>query len=108
MVIELAVVPPGPGRHSRRTVSPHPQRAGSAERAVIGDHLREPAAWCELSPCIARYADAEALGQADVVARAIAAGWCKDLFGRLICPACQQRLPVWSAAPLVSYGRTGR
>ena len=68
---------------------------------MIGDQLREPAVWCDLGPCIARYADTEALGQADVVARAIAVGWCEDMFGRLICPACQQRLPIWSAAPLV-------
>lgn len=103
--------PATPGRHSRRTVGNQPQRprpdharperVRPTERAVIGNQLREPAVWCELSPCISRYAESEALGQSDVVARAIAAGWCMDVFGRLICVACQQRFPVWSAAPLV-------
>lgn len=73
----------------------------ATERAVIGDQLREVAAWCELSPCIARYTDAKALGQADVVARAVAAGWRKDAVGRLICPECQQLRPIWGAAPVV-------
>jgi hypothetical protein len=68
---------------------------------VIGDQLREVAAWCELSPCIARYTHAKALGQADIVARAVADGWRKDAVGRLICPECQQRRPIWSAAPVV-------
>ena len=80
---------------------------------MIGDELRKPAAWCELFPCISRYCHAEALGEADVVTRAMADGWRKDSVGRLICPACQQRRPVWSAAPVVprpangtsSYGR---
>lgn len=72
-----------------------------AGRAVIGDELRAVAAWCELGECIARYSDSGALGHADVVARALASGWCKDGFGRLVCPSCQQRFPIWSSAPLV-------
>src|SRR5215469_683012 len=92
-----------PGRHSKRTISPEPQRVRPTVRAVIGDELREPAVWCELIPCITRYSNSEALGQADVIARAVAAGWCEDVFGRLICPGCQQRAPVWSAAPLVPW-----
>jgi hypothetical protein len=90
-----------PGRHSRRSPSAAPGRGGTTAQAVIGDLLREVAAWCELSPCIARYTESGALGEADIAGRAIAAGWCKDAFGRLICPACQQRIPIWSAAPLV-------
>ena len=70
-------------------------------RAVIGDEMRVVAAWCELGDCIGRYAESGALGQADIVARAMAAGWCKDGFGRLVCPSCQQRFPIWSSAPLV-------
>lgn len=77
----------------------------TAGRAVIGDELRAVAAWCELGECIARYADPSALGYADIVAQALAAGWCKDGFGRLVCPSCQQRFPIWSSAPLVPHAR---
>jgi uncharacterized protein YbaR (Trm112 family) len=71
------------------------------ERAVIGDELRLPTAWCQIGACIARYADGDALGEADVRARAVASGWCVDLFGRLVCPSCQQIYPVWSARPVL-------
>jgi len=77
----------------------------STERAVIADHLRVPTAWCQAGACIAWHTDARALGEADIRARAIAAGWCLDAFGRLICPACQQRYPVWSARPVVRRDR---
>jgi len=70
-------------------------------RALIGDELRKPTAWCQLIPCIAHYTHPEALGEADIVARAIASGWCMDAFGRLVCPLCQQRAPLWSSAPPV-------
>ena len=72
----------------------------SLERAVIGDKLREVVAWCELGQCIARYVKPGALGHADIAACALAAGWCKDAVGRLICPSCQQRFPIWSSAPV--------
>jgi hypothetical protein len=62
-----------------------------AERAVIGNDLRIPAVWCEFGPCIGRYADTAALGQADVTARALAAGWRHDALGRLACPVCVQQ-----------------
>lgn len=88
--------------------SGHADRVLPTGRAVIGDELREVAAWCELSPCIARYADPGALGHADIVARALAAGWSKDGFGRLICPSCQQRFAIWSSAPLVPRMRWGQ
>lgn len=89
-----------------------PQRRGKApgadaltgpgpitERAVIGDLLRELAAWCQIGGCIARHTDAAALGEADIRNKAVAAGWCVDLFGRMVCPSCRQRYPVWSARP---------
>lgn len=81
------------------------RRAWAGERPVIGDELRQVAAWCELGWCIARYVDSVALGFADLVARALAAGWCKDGFGRLICPACQQRFAIWSSAPVLPHAR---
>ena len=74
------------------------------ERAIIGDRLRQLAAWCQIGACIARHTDAGALGEADIRARAVAAGWCVDLFGRLVCPSCQQIHPVWSARPAVLRG----
>jgi hypothetical protein len=67
--------------------------AAGGARAVIGDELRIPSVWCEMTPCISRHADPAALGEADVRARAIGAGWREDAFGRLACPGCQQRDP---------------
>jgi hypothetical protein len=89
----------------RRSADPLTGFAPTTERAVIGDELREPAAWCQMGACIARYADPQALGEIDVRNRAVAAGWCVDLFGRLICPSCQQIIPVWSALPPVGRDR---
>ncbi|HET9893858.1 MAG TPA: hypothetical protein VFQ44_02890 [Streptosporangiaceae bacterium] len=79
-------------------------RAGPAQ-AVIGDQLRKLTAWCQIGSCIARYTDGNALGEVDLVALAVAAGWCHDAFGRLVCPDCQQRQPLWSARPLVPTER---
>lgn len=59
-------------------------------RAVIGDELRVPIMWCEMGACIFRYSDPAALGEADIRARAIGAGWRVDALGRLACPRCQQ------------------
>jgi hypothetical protein len=75
-----------------RTVAPADVRGGVpiTERAVIGDELRTPIMWCEMSSCISWHADPAALGEADVRARAIAAGWRVDALGRLACPRCQQ------------------
>jgi hypothetical protein len=58
---------------------------------VIGDQIRLPTACCEISGCGAEFIDPAALGEADNQARALAAGWSMDGFGRLVCPACQQR-----------------
>ena len=60
------------------------------ERAVIGDELRMPVMWCEIGSCISWHSDPAALGEADIRARAIAAGWRVDALGRLACPRCQQ------------------
>jgi hypothetical protein len=77
-----------------------------SERAVIGDELRKPVAWCQFGSCIARFCDPAALGERDVRARAIAAGWRADALGRLACPACQQRDPSFRATgPLVRWDR---
>jgi hypothetical protein len=89
----------------RHSADPLTGFAPTTESAVIGDELRELAAWCQIGACIARYADPQALGEVDIRRRAVSAGWCVDLFGRLICPSCQQTIPVWSALPLVGRDR---
>jgi hypothetical protein len=80
-------------RQDRRT-EPH---AEPAVRAVIGNQLRMPVMWCEMSSCIAWHADPAALGESDMRARAIRAGWRIDAFGRLACPRCQQSNPSFRA-----------
>ena len=76
------------------------------ERAVLGDALRRPAVWCEMPGCIWRYDHPAALGEADIRARALAAGWCHDAVGRLVCPSCQQRNPhLWVAHRLARQHR---
>lgn len=84
-------------RPAGRRSSPAVRRADAltgqvarTERAVIGDKLRAPGVWCELTPCISHRIDPAALGEADVRERAIAAGWRFDALGRLACPECQQ------------------
>jgi hypothetical protein len=67
--------------------------AAVAAQAVIGNRLRLPEARCEGGACGARFEDPAALGEADLRARAMAAGWQEDLSGLLTCPACQQRAP---------------
>lgn len=89
--------------HRRYPLAP---MGAPTERAVIGDLLRLPMAWCQSGTCINRYADPDALGEVDVRARAVVAGWCADMFGRMICPSCQQREHVWSTrAPVPWTGR---
>jgi hypothetical protein len=69
-------------------------------RAVLGDRIRRPTAWCEMAACISRYEDPAALGEADIRARALAAGWRHDAVGRLVCPYCQRRGPgLWASSP---------
>ena len=60
------------------------------EHCFIGDQIRLPAARCDIVGCGAEFADLAALGEADNRARALAAGWYPDAFGRLVCPHCQQ------------------
>ena len=75
-------------------------------RAVIGDELRTPTAWCEMTSCISWHADRSALGEADVRARAIRAGWRIDALGRLACPQCQQTSASFRATrPVVLWDR---
>jgi hypothetical protein len=70
-------------------------------RAVIGDELRMPIMWCEMGLCISRHADPAALGEADIRARAIAAGWRVDALGRMACPRCQQsNSQFWATHPV--------
>lgn len=70
-------------------------------RAVIGNELRLPAVWCEFGTCIERFSHPDALGMRDVRARAAAAGWRQDAFGRLACPRCQQADPAFRATQAV-------
>ena len=80
--------------------------AGVTERAVIGDQLRIPIAWCEMGSCISHHGDPAALGEADIHARAILAGWRVDALGRLACPQCQQRSPGFRAScPVALWDR---
>ena len=98
-----AAAPPGttsPGRAGRKA------DVEITERAAIGDELRIPLAWCEMGACISRYADPAALGEADIRARAIAAGWRLDALGRLACPQCQQGDAwFWTAHPVALWDR---
>jgi hypothetical protein len=77
-----------------------------AERAPIGDQLRLPIAWCEMGSCISHHADPAALGEVDIRARAISAGWRVDALGRLACPQCQQSGPsFWASHPVALWDR---
>src|SRR5262249_18536689 len=86
-----------------------PSRAacsGTTERALIGDRLRIPIVWCEIAPCISHHTDPAALGEADIRARALSAGWRFDRLGRLTCPECQQSSPwFWPAHPVALWCR---
>jgi hypothetical protein len=76
-------------------------RVPITERAVIGDELRMPIMWCEMGFCISWHADPAALGEADIRARAIAAGWRVDALGRMACPRCQQsNSQFWATHPV--------
>ena len=67
-------------------------------RAVIGDEIRIPFIWCEFGTCDATYTHPDALGELDLRARALAAGWRYDALGRRGCPDCAQHDPTfWTA-----------
>jgi hypothetical protein len=76
-------------------------------RAIIGDEIRTPMLWCEFGNCIARYTSEDALGEHDLRARALSAGWRYDAFGRLACPACMRHDPSFQVgrppAPVNHY-----
>jgi hypothetical protein len=85
---------------------PAEPHAGPTVRAVIGDQLRLPVMWCEIGSCTSCHADPAALGEGDIRARAIGAGWRIDAFGRLACPRCQQTNPSFRACyPVVPWDR---
>ncbi len=76
------------------------------ETAPIGDALRIPIAWCEMDSCISHYGHPAALGEADIRARAIAAGWRVDALIRLACPQCQRSVPWFRTThPIVRWDR---
>jgi hypothetical protein len=64
-------------------------------RGIIGDAFRMPALWCEFGNCIGRYTSHDALGERDLRARALAAGWRYDPIGRLACPSCAPQDPAF-------------
>jgi hypothetical protein len=95
--------------HARARARAQAQALASApitERAVIGDALRMPIMWCEMGSCVCWYSDPAALGEADIRARALSAGWRVDALRRLACPCCQQTDPGFRAiAPVVLWDR---
>lgn len=81
-------------------------RTKTTARAVIGDQLRLPIMWCEMGSCISWFAHPAALGEADIRARAIDAGWRVDAVGLLVCPQCEQTAPGFrSPLPVVLWDR---
>jgi hypothetical protein len=93
-----------PGARARARVSARAE--AFTVRALIGDELRMPTAWCEMGSCISWHADRAALGEADNRARAISAGWRIDALGRMTCPRCQQTSTSFRATrPVVPWDR---
>jgi len=95
--------PAGPPA-GRAPVPPSPAAVGGHRqqpvRAIIGDEIRIPFIWCEFGTCDATYMHPDALGERDLRARALAAGWRYDALGRRACPRCTQRDPTfWPARP---------
>ena len=81
-------------------------RARATARAVIGDQLRLPIMWCDLRSCVSWFAHPAALGEADIRARAIDAGWRVDAVGLMVCPQCvQTALDFQSPLPVVLWDR---
>ena len=69
--------------------------------SVIGNEIRTPVVWCDMTGCGAAFADPAALGEADNRARAVGAGWSMDALGRLVCLTCRERhaAPAWWVLP---------
>ena len=81
-------------------------RTRATARAVIGDQLRLPIMWCEMRSCVSWFAHPAALGEADIRARAIDAGWRVDAVGLMVCPQCVQTAPDFqSPLPAVLWDR---
>lgn len=108
--VSPATLPPDrPGAHAAppagwAPVPPPPAVSRGARpepvRAVIGDEIRIPFIWCEFGTCGATYTHPDALGERDLRARALAAGWRYDALGRRACPSCAQHDPTfWTARP---------
>lgn len=84
-------------------------RSGHLVGAIIGDELRIPVLWCQFGSCIARFTHRAALGERDLRARALAAGWHYDALGRLACPDCAQHdSTFWITCPPVPVTRHWR
>ena len=99
--------PPSPVRRDRRQLRRPAGHRAPGVRAVIGDEIRIPIMWCEFGPCIARYTHPGALGERDLRARALGAGWRYDALGRLACPDCVQHdSTFWPTRPPAPF--TGR
>ncbi len=91
---------------ARRPVRRPAGRHGHLVGAIIGDELRIPTLWCQFGSCIARFTHRAALGERDLRARALAAGWHYDALGRLACPDCAQHDPTfWITCPPVPVTR---
>jgi hypothetical protein len=98
--------PPHPQPPHPQPARVQPAHARPEVGALIGDQLRMPIMWCEMGSCISWHADPAALGEGDMRARAIGAGWRIDAFGRLACPCCQQTDPAFRASrPVVVWDR---
>jgi hypothetical protein len=95
-----------PARHASRRPSWRPD---PSVRAIIGDEIRIPIMWCQFGTCIARYTHHGALGERDLRARALEAGWRYDALGRLACPDCAQHDPAFwptqAPTPISRYRR---
>jgi hypothetical protein len=92
--------PSSPARQDRRHLRRPAVRRAPGVRAVIGDEIRIPIMWCEFGSCITRYTHPGALGEGDLRARALAAGWRYDALGRLACPDCVQHdSTFWPTRP---------
>lgn len=97
----IAQPAPPPGRAP--LPPPPPAARGPRQqpvRAVIGDEIRIPFIWCEFGSCDATYTHPDALGERDLLNRALAAGWRYDALWRRACPHCAQHDPTfWTARP---------
>jgi hypothetical protein len=97
---------PRPQAFAAAPVTTPVTRAQTTGRAVIGDELRLPIMWCEMAACISWFAHPAALGEADIRARAIDAGWRLDAVGLLACPQCVQAAADFrSPLPVVLWDR---